>query len=70
MHSPLSWQSTVNPYLYFIFTRRLHMLVFNETEPQLLYNFNLVRWNLHNELFYKVRAGLKEGNTRILSLKC
>ena len=34
------------PYLYFIFIRRLHMLVFNETEPQLLYNFNLVRWTV------------------------
>ena len=45
------------------------MLVFNETEQQLLYNFNLEKWNLHNELFYKFRAELKEGNTRFLSLE-
>ena len=42
------------------------MLVFDETELQLLYNFNLVKWNLHNELFYKFRAEQKEWNTRIL----
>ena len=42
------------------------MLVFNETELQLLYNFDLVQWNLRNELFYKFRAELKGGNTRTL----
>ena len=36
------------------------MLVFNETELQLLYNFDFVQWNSHNELFYKFRASWKE----------
>ena len=43
------------------------MLVFNETELQLLYIFNLVEWDLHNELFYKFRAGWKEETQGCLS---
>ena len=62
----LAWVSWLQPYLHFIFNPQLHMLVFDETELQLLYNFNLVKWNLHNELFYKFRAEKKGWNTRIL----